>query len=360
MSTKLTPIPALALAAVLCGTLVAPARAAGGARPATSVTWGHPMQAPGIGALDKDHFADLTRVSCPAAGSCSAAGSYFDAKGHTQAFVINQSKGVWSKAEAAPGVAKLNAGGIAAINAISCAAAGTCAAGGTYREVSGNEQAFVIEEAKGSWSAAIPVPGVSGLNIGGGGLVASISCPTPGNCGVVGDYTDSHGNFQVFVDSEKSRTWGKAVIAPGLSKLNIGGAANVSAISCASPGSCAAVGYYTDVLSRTQAFLIEQQNGKWGQVREVPGTAQLNAGGHAYTLGVSCGSPGNCGAAGYYTDAATHLQAFVANEVKGDWSKAIPIPGGIALNAGGDESAGYIVCQGPSGGACVASGLYSD
>src|SRR5215471_15942797 len=62
--------------------------------------------------------------------------------------------GTWQAAIEVPGVAALNKGGQAVVNALSCASAGNCAAGGYYTDGSGHRQAFVASQASGTWQAA--------------------------------------------------------------------------------------------------------------------------------------------------------------------------------------------------------------
>src|SRR5215467_2493048 len=112
-------------------------------------------------------------------------------------------------------------------------------------------------------------------------------------------------------------TWGTAQEVPGTANLNRGGDATVNSVSCASAGTCAAGGYYTDGSGNQQAFVASQVYGTWHTAVEVPATAALNRGGDAEVLSVSCASAGNCSAGGYYVDASSHWQAFVANEVHG-------------------------------------------
>ena len=59
---------------------------------------------------------------------------------------MNQAHGTWSKAIEVPGTAALNAGGEAGINSLSCAAPGRCSAGGFYRDGRGNLHGFVVSE----------------------------------------------------------------------------------------------------------------------------------------------------------------------------------------------------------------------
>jgi hypothetical protein len=42
---------------------------------------------------------------------------------------------------------------------------------------------------------------------------------------------------------------------------------------------------------------------------------------------LSCGSPGNCAAGGYYRDRHGHGQWFVVSERNGVWGRAIEVPG---------------------------------
>jgi hypothetical protein len=57
----------------------------------------------------------------------------------------------------------------------------------------------------GTWRAAIQVLGTATLNQGGEAQVQSVSCPSGGNCGAGGGYTDSSGHRQAFVVSESRR-----------------------------------------------------------------------------------------------------------------------------------------------------------
>jgi hypothetical protein len=75
--------------------------------------------------------------------------------------------------------------------------------------------------------------------------------------------------------------------------------------------------------------------GTWDNATDVPGTAALNAGGNAGTNSISCSSSGNCSAGGSYYDGSALSQAFVVNETNGTWGNAVEVPGSAALNVGG-------------------------
>src|SRR5262245_42740456 len=98
--------------------------------------------------------------------------------------------------------------------------------------------------AGGSGGRGITVPGPGGPNRGRNAAVLSVSGPSPGNCAAAGDYRDGGHHQQGFVVSERNGRWHRAIEVPGLKALNNGGSAQVSEVSCASPGYCAAGGYY--------------------------------------------------------------------------------------------------------------------
>jgi hypothetical protein len=174
--------------------------------------WGTAKEVPGTAALNKGGNAQIGglcnvagicgTVSCASAGNCSASGDYTDSSGHQQAFVVSQVSGTWGKAKEVPGTATLNTGGNAAINSVSCASAGNCSTGGTYKDSSGHFQAFVVSQVNGIWGTAKKVPGTATLNQGGGASIQSVSCAAAGTCSAGGQYTDSSGHSQAFVVSQ--------------------------------------------------------------------------------------------------------------------------------------------------------------
>jgi hypothetical protein len=220
----------------------------------------------------------------------------------------------------------------------------------------------VASESSGTWHTAIEVPGTATLNKGGQAEVQEVSCGSAGNCAAGGYYTDSANHEQAFVASESNGTWHTAIEVPGTAALNKGGNgvsafAQVNSVSCGSAGNCAAGGGYTDAAGHVQAWVASESNGTWHTAIEVPGTAALNKGDGGVTA-VSCGSAGNCAAGGSYTDAAGQ-QAFVASESNGTWHTAIEVPGTAALNKGGDASVGFGSVSCTSAGNCAAGGYYS-
>jgi hypothetical protein len=221
---------------------------------AAGVSWGSAIEVPGTAALNHGDMANTDSISCARGRSCAAGGYYSDRAGHHQAFVVNEKNGVWRKAVEVPGSAALNVGGSASVDSIYCITARSCAAGGHFSDRAGHHQAFVVNEKNGVWRKAVKVPG-STLNRGGDATVYSISCATATSCAAGGDYSVGAGHTQAFVVSETNGVWGTAIEVPGSARLDRGGFAAVSSISCASARSCAAGGSYVNKSGRFQAFV---------------------------------------------------------------------------------------------------------
>src|SRR5215470_16540388 len=118
-----------------------------------------PLRLLGAGLMRRLRMPVVTAVAVAGLGSVLLAGA-----GPAVAGVPSAGAEGWDKAIEVPGTAAVNTGGDAAIVSVSCAAAGSCAAGGYYINGSGNEQAFVVTEANGRWRKAIEVPGTAALN----------------------------------------------------------------------------------------------------------------------------------------------------------------------------------------------------
>ncbi len=321
--------------------------------------WGTAVGVPGLGALNQGGRAQVVSVSCTSAVNCAAGGWYRDRLRHFQAFVVAEKNGRWSQAIEVPGLGALNKGNHATLWSVSCTSAGNCAAAGDYRLASGREQAFVVAEKNGRWGRAAGVPGLAALNKRGTIESAKhVSCASAGSCAVTGDYTDGAGHQQIYVASEKNGVWGKAIEVPGLGALNVDGRANVTSLSCGAAGNCVIAGYYTaDADGHRQGFVANEEKGVWGQAIGVPGLETLNAGLEAGVSAVSCASARNCTVGGFYTDSSFAQQGFVAVETNGTWGQAAEVPGLEALNNRTDQPMAFVTavsCATP--GNCVVGG----
>jgi hypothetical protein len=216
-------------------------------------SWGTAIEVPG-----GFRPATVASVSCPSAGNCSAAGFSGSITNDAPSgpLVASEKNGTWGNATA---VAGTTASARNAATSVSCASAGNCVAGGSYApEIETPYQAFLVREKNGSWGTAFGIPGLAALNVDGNAGVASVSCKTARNCAAGGTYRDGSGHQQAFVVSEKDGSWGKAIEVPGSRALNTGGSAQVSSVSCTSAGYCAAVGFYLDRSGNDEAFIVSR------------------------------------------------------------------------------------------------------
>jgi endoglucanase len=103
----------------------------------TDGTW-TAVQAPVPANAGTNPLVSLGSVTCLADGSCTAVGSYTDTSGNGQAMIDTFSGGTWTAAEAA-----LEANSVSSpysfLSAVDCPAAGSCTAVGTYVDALGDE-----------------------------------------------------------------------------------------------------------------------------------------------------------------------------------------------------------------------------
>ncbi len=273
----------------------------------------------------------------------------------------------WGSAIELPGSEALNVGGYAGLFTVSCASAGNCVAGGYYSDQHDccGVQAFVASEQGGAWGTAIEVPGTAALNVGHRNEeVGSVSCAAPGDCAAGGgpiDY-DYGTTSPAFLVDESNGSWGTARAVRGLAHLNVGGDATVTEVSCGSPGNCAAFGYYSAGQDKYgdpeafRAFVVSETNGTWSAAHPVPTAAAFESRGESLSLmgSVSCVGVGYCVAGG----SAPNSQAFIVVAKSGKWSTGTKVPGVAALSGtGGLSGVNTVSCTSP--GNCAAGGWYT-
>ncbi|HET7017206.1 MAG TPA: hypothetical protein VFI65_25000 [Streptosporangiaceae bacterium] len=317
-----------------------------GAAAARAGSWGRAMPLPGLAALNKGGDAEVNAVSCPSAGNCTVGGT-FDS--NENGFVASERHGRWSKAIKVPGLAALSKNGETHLQAVSCGSATDCAAGGYYfssDHPDGDEHSFVAVEQNGRWGNAIQLRGLTALNKGGDAEVDSLSCPSKGSCAAAGTHAG-----EVFLAAERNGRWGNAFAVPGLAALNQGVNSDLGQVSCGSAGNCVVGGIYGGRSGPAQGFLATERNGTWGKAMTVPGLSKHEG---SEVDVVSCSSAGNCTAAG----AGGSGPVFVVSERNGHWGKATALPGLAALNTSGLVELDQMSCS--SEGNCAAGGTYQN
>ena len=289
-------------------------------------TWGNAEPVAGVSSLGSVSGSQITALSCPSAGDCTAVGQYSEAGNTLGVFVVSETNGTWGQARAVPGLAA-SSGTEATATAISCATAGNCSAGGDD-----NGGGWVANETNGAWSAATNLLDIF--------APVSMSCPAPGYCAAVG----SNGVLAVAAD-ETAGVWGDAAEIPGTSALAGTGFAQALWVSCSSAGNCAAAGDIYGPGPISSVFVVSEVSGSWGTASPVSG---LNPGGEPIVNSLSCGAAGYCTAGGDYS-----TTGFVVSETAGTWAAAKTLPG-LAV-AGHSSGVQAVSCA--AAGYCSAGGF---
>ncbi len=222
-----------------------------------------------------------------------------------------------------------------ALNSVSCPSAGSCVAVGGYDDAAGNQQVLIEQLAGGTWEM-MPGgnPGVTTNNLN------TVSCASAGSCVAVGYYIQSNSN-KALAETLSGGNW---VVTPPLDEGT--GGDQLNGVSCPEPGSCVAVGFYTATGAQRRVLIETLSNGAW----TVPPSAAPGNASAAYLESVSCTSVTTCVAVGYdfKGNARRTLIEALAN---GTWT-VVPSPD----QGTGDNLLDGVSCS--SSTSCVAVGYY--
>jgi hypothetical protein len=146
--------------------------------------------------------------------------------------------------------------------------------------------------------------------------LSSLACPSAGACVAAGGYIDAGGSRQAMTAVETGSSWGQALrltLPADATTAGGGQDAGLNSVTCADPGDCVLVGSYRDLGFQDQAMVAVQTGGVPAQASKLSPPADAAAGG--YLASVSCPAPGQCIAAGGYTDANGLEQAMAVSSV---------------------------------------------
>jgi hypothetical protein len=315
--------------------------------------WGKANPVGGLPGLGDTLEAAPTSVACVSAGNCVAGGQFDNAEQseNTVPFLVREKNGAWGQAEAVPGSAPVASVDQGNINSMSCAATGACVAVGFYATSTTTTQ-FVVTGKNGVWGSAQAVPGVPAKDI----VITLASCAPAGTCTIGGAGFSGAEHNNVFTVTERNGRWGKVTPVPGTSLTGF----QAVGLSCRAGGDCSLVGTDTTAKLRTVSYAAVEHNGAWAKAAVIPGLAALDHGYSADVLGLACGVAGNCAAGGWANvDVSAHLvrsEAYVVSESGGVWRKAQVVKGIDKLDGDGDSFIFALACA--SANHCLAGGTY--
>jgi hypothetical protein len=273
--------------------------------------------------------AELLSLSCPSLASCVAVGGYVNQSDVSQALVERWNGTVWATAPAPPE---------GKLDGVACASPAACTIVGSSLDYAGNPVTAAwranatswarqpttnpVGEVKGSLSGISCVSAAVCSTVGkaGGSVLAerwngtgwsvdrtpnpapgatldAVSCPSATTCVAVGSYTTNAGHTVGLAELRNATGQWSQYVVPSPSGATW---LTMTAVSCASPTSCMAVGTFTHGNQYSPpSMLAESWNGqRWTiEAAAVPPNVTISE-----LYGVSCPAPTFCEAVGSYFD----------------------------------------------------------
>lgn len=280
----------------------------------------------------------LTSLVCPSLGNCTLVGTQSYA-GHTFGFSIFEIGGVWGTLLGIPTPSNaLIPGAVVSLDSLTCPTAGSCELAGSYEPTASSFSTFVATETAGAWTGAVEL-----APAGSGGPVAglapsSLSCTSPGNCVLAGGVTRGPSYTErAFAAVETGGIWGQSALIPLPADANTTSpTSTATSVSCPSAGDCIVLGTFEDSNFNTQGFTLTEAHGAWGHALALPLPSDALASGQLVSnLGLSCSSTG-CGIVGtYQTSTSPGVALFGLLDIAGTTSpaSAITLPQNYSVGA---------------------------
>jgi hypothetical protein len=307
-------------------------------------------------------YSEVNGIACVAAGNCVAVGDYeYGGANSLQAFIATESHGVWGRAFVPRLPSNSSAPASAQLGAVACTHSGFCEAVGNYQDSSGNDQMMALAKpAGGGWRQATEVTAPASAAANPDAFVTGLACTGPGSCVAVGNYSVSSSEFAAMGAVESQGIWHRAsgIAAPSGAIPSTFTA--ISSISCPAAGPCLGVGEYAVSATQSRAMSVTEAKGRFTAATEITAVPR-GASPHpsTYLLGVSCASPGTCLAVGGgRTEAGVSVGMYMVRS-HGRWRAAFLPPPPHAGTADRGLSALYAVsCR--SRDRCTAVGYFHD
>jgi len=315
-------------------------------------------------ALASGQNALVRSVSCRSLGNCSAVGDYQDntpVTSRTVGFVMSEVRARWRPAREFTTVSAPNVNPFVAMNQIACASSANCVAVGSFIDANDVTQALVEREDHGTWSRAFSLSLPANASVYAGASVTEVTCVVHSACTVLGTYNASTGKVEAMSATEHGGVWSRA--SELTMPANAGANPRVflygfNGVACASAGNCSVGGQYVDSTGAYQGFLDSEVGGTWSSAVELSlPSGATSAGKNGGVIALTCPNAGNCRAGAAYLDAAGNYQALVVSEVNGAWQvgQTVVLPGS-ATTVGVDGGIYSLVCGTTS--SCTGTGSF--
>jgi hypothetical protein len=323
-----------------------------------SGTWSVTEATAPANGVGPDQGVALSAVSCASAGYCAAVGTYYDDVGVSQGLLLTETAGAWGTGVEAALPANAGSNPSVYLASVSCAAAGDCTAAGDYTDSSDDFHGLLLTATGGTWANGVdaPLPASAGANPDA--LVSSVSCASAGNCTAVGTYADGSRDAQGLLLTQVSGSWDTGTEAPVPANAGPNPQAQLSSVSYASAGNCTAVSSYRDSSAQFQGLLLTEAAGIWATGVEAVPPANADSDPDVTVTAVSCASPGSCTVIGDYVDSSGVQQGMLLTQTAGTWAAGVELPAPDGAGSPPNDIMRSVSCS--SAGSCAAVGSYSD
>jgi hypothetical protein len=198
----------------------------------------------------------LDNISCSSVTSCVADGGYWTGNTNDQAEHETLADGTWVASEVAlpPDAASDPDFGP---DALSCPTIGACVEVLDYRTTDGSTDAAIDTQWQGQWTTQqAPLPSQSSSD---GSFLSKLTCPAAGSCIALGSYTDTSGNFPGLLEMQSGQTWtaSEVTVPDNATSPN----ADPLAATCADTSFCVVAGDYIDGTANTSPGFFDTMTG---------------------------------------------------------------------------------------------------
>lgn len=198
----------------------------------------------------------INSVSCPSSGDCAAVGYYTDGSGIVHVLLLTETSGTWATGVEAALPANAIVESDVQIKNVSCPAAGDCTAFGTYWDSDTDHQGLLLTETSGTWATGVEAPHPADAKYGGQPEEVSLSCPAVGDCAIAAGYLNTS-SFYTLLLSESAGAWGPSLEVSPPANAGYNPVRTVNSVSCAAPGTCTAVGEYGEFGGDRQGMILQ-------------------------------------------------------------------------------------------------------
>lgn len=329
---------------------------AAGRAPAARVAWSRAagIRLPANAGADPD--ASLYGAACTSGGACLAGGAYQDSSANDQSMVVAEAHGRWGRARELRLPPDATAQPYSEVNSVACTSARSCVAVGYYQFSTLEDHGFIATESGGRWARARAprLPRNADTSLGSG--LQGVACTGPGSCVAIGTYTDQARHFQPMAVTEVHGRWRRATELTMPANAAANPATFLIGLACPRRGYCVATGSYNVSSGADEGLGLTESRGRWRRGAEIKAPSNAN-GQDANVDSVSCATAGACEAIGHYEIRPGQYGAIAVTESNGSWGRSrliADLPPGAAK--GSSPAVDAIACS--TGAPCVAVGGY--